>query len=434
MKRKKVLLFGSIAVICIAGILTAGAASRQEKAERLEKGVGAVLSPTSHALTKKYMYEDYDAFWKTVEENYPFWRVAEEATGNDLEKIKEEYRTKIEEIENDWQFNDLISECVEAFGGVGHMQPITQENFYFNVATKPGEVYKEKKDVRYNLNKLNNEKSKIFYQYDEKEEKKVLDEAMEANSIPIEKREVSFSYEILPEEKTAVIEIPSFILNEVFGQPEPLALKKLFCQLEEEGIENCIIDIRRNGGGNDVYWLEGIIKPNLMKDVSYETYFLYKGEESRKCAELNGSIKDVEKDSIANLPELNQTDFEDTEYVGKNEMVLEAAEEPLFTGHFFVLTSDWNYSSAESFVRTCKKTGFATTIGTRTNGDGGEGNMPVPMWFVLPNSGICYRFSLYNIINPDGSNNEEYGTEPDIEVGDRDALEVCLDYIRNNRK
>lgn len=429
MKVKKAVILGVIAA-AIAISAVAVKVEEEKKTERMEKGVGAVLSPTSHALTKKYMYEDYDAFWKNAEENYSFWRVAEETTGNNLEELKKEYRKEIEEIENDWQFHDLIIKCIDAFGGVGHMQPMAVENFYYNIAGNVEQEYKEEKDVFYTLSKLNNEKSKTFYQYNEKEEKKVLKELERLNRIPQEEREIKFTYEIFPEKKAAVIEIPSFILNKTEGEPELLALEELFKKLERKGIENCIIDIRENGGGTDKFWMEGIIKPNLKKEVSYTTYFLYKGEEGKKVVELNGKMVPVKRTEIAGLPALNPEDFEDTEYIVKQEMKFKPAQKPWFTGRFFVLTSEKNYSSAESFVRVCKRTGFATTIGTRTSGDGGDGNMPLPMYFVLPNSGICYRFSIFNIINPDGSNNEEFGTEPDIKVENQDILEACFKYLK----
>lgn len=417
MKKKRGLLFGGIAVIGIAALLAVGAANRQEKAERMEKGVGAVLSPTSHALTKKYMYEDYDAFWKNAEENYPFWRVAEETTGNDLEEIKTEYRKKIEEIENDWQFHDLIMECIEAFGGAGHMQPFSRENCCAIMA-EIALGYEEPPHVQYIIQRMNSEKSQVFYQYDKEKDTRKLEESMEK----IEAGGENFTYTEYKDEKTAVLQIPEFMDVQV-NVPR---LKECFQKMEQAGIENAVLDIRGNGGGSDDYWINGIVAPNLTKTSGVDYYCLYKGEESKKYAAVCRGIEKVDKSEISNLPKLNREDYESAECVGKNRMEIQGTDSPLFTGRFFVLTDGYNYSSSESFVRFCKETGFATLIGETTGGDGAGYN---PLIFSLPNSGICYRFSAFNFINPDGSNNEECGTEPDICANGRDALEVCFGTI-----
>ncbi|QNK42614.1 hypothetical protein HCR03_11650 [Caproicibacter fermentans] len=84
-------------------------------------------------------------------------------------------------------------------------------------------------------------------------------------------------------------------------------------------------------------------------------------------------------------------------------------------------------SSAEGFAHFCKQTGFATIVGDPTNGDGIGIDSLI---FVLPNSGICLRFSASLGLNPDGGSNEEFGTTPDVpcEPG-KDALQTCLDLI-----
>ncbi|KSV58291.1 S41 family peptidase [Acetivibrio ethanolgignens] len=418
MKVKKAIILAVVAAVIAIGA-TAVKVENEKRAERMEKGVGAVLSPMSHALTKKYMYEDYDAFWKNAEENYPFWRVAEETTGNDLEEIKKEYRKEIEEIENDWQFNDLIAKCIDAFGGAGHMQPISSYGYRMNmVSVDLGYSTRESSHIQYLTERMNTEKSRTFYLYDKEKDTKLFKKMLKE-----EEGEENFTYKEYSEYKAGVIAIPGFYNARV----NAAALQERFKAMEKEGIENCIIDIRGNGGGNDDYWIDGIVEPNLMKTATVDYYCLYKGKESEAYAKVCSGIKKADKSDISSLPKLDREEFEEAQYVGKVRQEIKKTNNPLFTGRFFVLTDGLNYSSAESFVRFCKETGFATLIGNTTGGDGAGYN---PLYFVLPNSGICYRFSVFNFINPDGSNNEEFGTEPDIKVENQDILEACFKYLK----
>lgn len=57
----------------------------------------------------------------------------------------------------------------------------------------------------------------------------------------------------------------------------------------------------------------------------------------------------------------------------------------------------------------CKNSGFATLVGTTTNGDGGVAD---PLLLALPNSGLLIRFSIFYGLNADGAGNEATGTTP----------------------
>ena len=60
-------------------------------------------------------------------------------------------------------------------------------------------------------------------------------------------------------------------------------------------------------------------------------------------------------------------------------------------------------------------------------GTGGDGIGYTPLLFTMPNTGLLWRNSIFYGVNPDGSNNEEYGTYPDILIGDgENALEAAL--------
>lgn len=60
----------------------------------------------------------------------------------------------------------------------------------------------------------------------------------------------------------------------------------------------------------------------------------------------------------------------------------------------------------------------------------GDGVRVDPILFSLPNFGVCFRFSAVLGLNPDGSSNEEFGTQPDLPRAEgKDALETCLAQI-----
>lgn len=100
-----------------------------------------------------------------------------------------------------------------------------------------------------------------------------------------------------------------------------------------------------------------------------------------------------------------------------------------YSGTIWILIDDTVYSASENFVMFCKNTGFATLVGTSTNGDGG---MADPLLVSLPNSGLIIRFSIFYGLNRDGSGNEANGTKPDIIISENeDALTKCLERINH---
>lgn len=96
---------------------------------------------------------------------------------------------------------------------------------------------------------------------------------------------------------------------------------------------------------------------------------------------------------------------------------------------FWLLVSSDSYSGADRFADVCKRTGFATVIGTNTGGAGTNGESP--MYIVLPNSGLLIKFDFMYGLNEDGYCSDEFGTAPDIyNLPGKSALGTCLEEIR----
>jgi len=191
-------------------------------------------------------------------------------------------------------------------------------------------------------------------------------------------------------------------------------------------IPNLIIDLRDNSGGSDLYWRDLIVKPNAKGNMTSERYFLFNKSE---ITDNYVSALEISESEIDELPELLLSQYKNcfTHYTTDTD-IFEVAENP-YSGTIWVLIDDTVYSSSENFVMFCKNTGFATLVGTPTNGDGG---MADPLLVSLPNSGLIVRFSMFYGLNGDGSGNEANGTKPDIIISENeDALTKCLEQIDN---
>ena len=191
----------------------------------------------------------------------------------------------------------------------------------------------------------------------------------------------------------------------------------------------CIVDIRGNPGGSTLYWRRGIVEPNLCGKVSVSSIEMVRGKACKDYLQKDGVVlHPAARLDRAKYPDLNLTDFmRMQDYIESSESFQPLQDAPLFQGDFYVLIDEGVYSAAEAFAYFCKETRFSTLVGARTAGDGIGID---PLIFVLPNSGICYRFSASLGLNSDGASNEEYGTEPDVSCDAKDALKVCLKTIQ----
>ena len=95
-----------------------------------------------------------------------------------------------------------------------------------------------------------------------------------------------------------------------------------------------ISDITGNGGGQEAYWKDSIVAPNI-----------------------DGDLTKI-------MPKINQEDLAQMKYYGASTSSVEpSAPTKAFKGKIFLLVDDSTYSAAASFTYFCQKTGFATVIG-----------------------------------------------------------------------
>lgn len=401
----------------------------------------AEIAPVESEELSPWM-EDWNLFWKTLEENYPYEGVLYRTTGRSLKDLERSYHNmarRAESAEGLLRVLQMVSNC---FGYTGHMMVFDADTY----ASRYGSALRGAEDSavsQYNAELLGSEQSRSVYRWSEEEEGTSTSGVSRSSSGNAAASDnLTFAY--YPEQSAAYVEIRSMLtFGEGFDRDQELLLD-FFQTIEAEDYENCIIDIRRNGGGSDMYSRLLLLAPNLTEAIGKTHDALIKGGaetldyyNARKLDSMYyvPELHPIEELELDNLPALEQEDlngitYYTSMYVGAP-VGMNYPDTPAFSGKFWLLVGPTVYSASEGFAIVCKDTGFATLVGRTTGGDGVGIN---PMICVLPNSGIAYQFSTTNGLNLDGSSNQEMGTEPDIVVPeDGNALEVCLRAIEEGR-
>lgn len=386
--------------------------------------------------------EDWNLFWKTLEENYPFEGVLYRTTGVRLKDLELQYHDKARQAESAEDLLGVLQIASNLCRYTGHMAVFNATTYFsrYRGALRGAE---NSAFSKYNAELLGSEQSKSVYHWSEGEaEPSTSGVSRSGSGSAAVSNNLAFDY--YPEQSAAYVKVRSMLsFGEGFDRDQELLLD-FFQTIEAEGYENCIIDIRGNGGGSDAYGRMLLVAPNLTEAVGKTHYALIKGGaetldyyNARKLDPVYfvPELHPIEELNLDSLPDLEQEDlrgitYYTSMYVGTGEGI-NYPDAPAFSGKFWLLVGPRVYSASENFSIICKDTGFATLVGQTTGGDGIGLD---PMVCVLPNSGIAYQFSTMNGLNLDGGSNEEMGTEPDIVVPEGgDALEVCLRAIEEGR-
>lgn len=402
----------------------------------------AEIAPVESEELSPWM-EDWNLFWKTLEENYPYEGVLYRTTGGRLKDLELQYHDMARQAESAEDLLRVLQMVSDRFEYTGHMMVFNAGTY----ASRYGSALLGAEDsafLQYYAELLGSEQSRSVYHWSEEEEEASASGVSGSGSGSAAASDnLAFAY--YPEQSAAYVAVRSMLFS--FGKEfdrDQVLLLNFFQTIEAEGYENCIIDIRRNGGGSTMYSELLLLAPNLTETIGKTHDALIKGGAETldyyNAGKLGSmyfvpELHPIEELDLDSLPALEQEDLKGTTYYTSMYVGTSAGinypNTPLFTGKFWLLVSPSVYSASEYFAVLCKDTGFATLVGQTTGGDGvGVG----PMLCVLPNSGIAYQFSTVNGLNLDGSSNEEMGTEPDIVVPeDGNALEVCMRVIEEGR-
>ena len=385
--------------------------------------------------------EDWNLFWKTLEENYPYEGVLYRTVGRGLKDLERSYHNEARRAESAEDLLGVLQWVSSCFDYTGHMMVYHAGTYasryeYALLEAENSTFY------QYWAELLGSEQSKSVYHWSgEAAEASASAAGLSGPRRTAASTNLTFDY--YPEQSAAYVEVRSMLTSgEAFDRDQELLLD-FFQTIEAEGYENCIIDIRRNGGGSDRYSQLLLLAPNLTEAIGETHDALIKGGAETldyynvrlDAGWAAPELHPIEELDLDHLPDLKQEDLEGiayytSMYVG-TPVGMDYPDTPAFSGKFWLLVGPGVYSASEQLAIFCKDTGFATLVGQTTGGDGIGVD---PMICVLPNSGIAYQFSTANGLNLDGGSNEEMGTEPDIVVPEgEDALEACLQAIEAGR-
>jgi hypothetical protein len=200
-----------------------------------------------------------------------------------------------------------------------------------------------------------------------------------------------------------------------------------------------IIDMRYCAGGDDRYWIDLLVAPNLKQDTKTpDKYTLFR--DTPKTQELFAQYPSVfaqtrssDLSPVLTLPAINKQSLATLKYLQRADGIQIKAINPskAFQGKIILLIDHWNGSTCDSFAGFCKETGFATLVGKQTMGNSGG---LIPIVHRLPNSGLALYYQMDYTLNPDGSLNSIMGTKPDIESPEsEDVLKTALRAIEEGR-
>ncbi len=158
-----------------------------------------------------------------------------------------------------------------------------------------------------------------------------------------------------------------------------------FEKIKAQKLTHLLIDIRKNGGGDDQIWMKGILP--YIADKPWRTGSNY------KVKILAGSEDEGETAGDVVAGEINKMQKVDTDNLLK------------FTGEVSVLVGPYTYSSSILFMNVMQDYGFGKLVGDRTGGKSGQTGGTQKQ--ILSNSGLFTVSPRFWLARPKGGENLE---------------------------
>lgn len=418
---------------------TKSLAQESMTATELEKYLNLVEAAEPLNLTAEQKLQDYDFMWQIIQDKvYCLEKLANEK-GINLEEHIAKWRKIVAESEDDVEFYAVLQNAVRDFAANWHIgiQPPMYSLEYACVYAG------QNKNIKQISTKEN---QKIFKYWDN-----ILKERYSPYMINKSRIKYAEKIDMMKMEKisddVAVITIPTM---QYMAEYQRASERLIDLMKQASEYKHVIFDLRYNSGGDNSFWFDNIIAPNIDKTCKYSLISLFKYEENidslrnseqkepmesyvsdwgRSVVYPDNALKELPKvlniqnGEYGNADTYNKVDI--TIYPRYNQKILQ--------GRIWILTYPENYSAADSFAATCKETGFATLVGMQTGGDGIGGGLPY--WYSLPNSHLTGIVTYEWALNDDGTNNANEGTKPDIESPEQETpLETCLREIKEENK
>ncbi len=389
-------------------------------------GFGELVLTSSEALY------DYDTMWLLLEENFPYLDRIEAEMGIDWRTVRDRYRERMDQRGrrgDGWltqaEFIVIINGCLKEFHNVGHLfllDPSMWQSYGDKWVTSDGTLYPALARV------MKNPRSEQFYQAWEK----LTDgyaTGLSAKGSIVDGKTVAPGITLHTVEDIPYVKISTFSSSS-WTDETYAALSQFFSEIEDK--EHLIIDVRGNGGGDNIPWMYHIVEALAEEPMTNEMFF------AAKTGSLNLALNPQFSDPVDTVYTdgswQEEFPYIQPEYVEGMDLLFKVTQRLLpseagtgFQGKIWVLVDKGCYSSTDQFAVFCKATGFATLVGEETGGNG-IGLQPYVM--ALPYSGLVIYYEPYLSFNPDGSCNGIKGTQPDVipEEG-QSALDACLAAI-----
>lgn len=370
---------------------------------------GITVGETAGSISTALLLADYDQFWRTLEESFPFYPLLGEAS--DVEKVRESNRRLIgPRIQSVGGLFSLLSSVVHQLKRVPHFEMISPGLF-----------------TRYREAALAHDLPEKTLLLDPRTQAAYSLLAPENNDELVRTVGPLTEKRYLPEYRAVYFRLPSFAVPSSEAAADNRIA--LFINRHPEAM-HVIFDMTGNSGGNTDYWQHAIVSafsgPFEWTTRSYlritpGTENAYAGKPLRPIRELDGSL----------LPSFVE-EFRLTHYVS------EVFSFPLAGGSLprvnrpllrWVLVDGQVFSAADSFAKFCRDTGFAALVGSTTAGGGALVRGPVVCR--LDNTGLLYRFMVETYQNEQGLPSVSAGTSPDFYSSPKlQPLEACLQLIK----
>lgn len=365
-------------------------------------------------LSQKEKLDDFEYMYNILKENYPYFEVNKRQNNVDWLSKKEDYISMIKSTDDDKSFFDVLNVILSELHN-GHTSILDSKFYHY-----ADDIYKQNpEENKAWLKQLNNSKAAKRYKNPE-------DDPSNSQSSGDEITPNNIETKILKDREAAYLSIKTLNSFNIEGDMKIIApfLKKI------KNYKALIIDIRDNGGGDTRYWSDNLVPMLIDKPLDSTQYEAYRGgsftEQFLKCRSGKGyeackPISNIKSENLKNLPPELEKDFK---YYSTETTSVEPKNSIGFNGKIYMLIDDGVFSSSEALASFAKGTGFATLVGETTGGDGIGSD---PAVCVLPNSGYIFRFTKEMGLNPDGSSNFEYKTQPDIKASAKKGSDISND-------
>ena len=236
--------------------------------------------------------------------------------------------------------------------------------------------------------------------------------------VPERKRKPFYDYRIMEDRNTAVLEFNSFNDGEKFA----VFLDSMFTDINNRGIDNLIIDIRNNGGGNSILGDELFQYISPVPFTQFGKMTLRVSEPIRGKAMKEGASAEewelMKRDTIL----VFDSDDSDLHALRENPLRFTAPDK-----NIYLLTSVASFSSATDFAWAFRYFKMGTIVGAETGGYIVCFGDTIP--FYLRNSHIPGNVSWKEFYGYGATDAERHPVYPNIEVRAGEALDYVLDNL-----